>query len=135
MNIGFTGTQVGMTDKQKAVFTTFRERITEFHHGCCIGADYDAHKIVQNNQYVKIILHPPENNIKMAMNIFGHETRKPKPYLIRNHDIVDESELLIATPKENLEQLRSGTWATIRYAIKKGKPVVIILPDGRIRKK
>ena len=62
----------------------------------------------------------------------GDETRKQKDYLDRNHDIVDETELLIACPKEPEEITRSGTWATIRYARKKKKKLRIILPNGRM---
>lgn len=49
----------------------------------------------------------------------------------RNHDIVDATEWLIATPKK-FEEIRSGTWATVRYAKKVKKPVTIIWPDGSI---
>jgi hypothetical protein len=55
-----------------------------------------------------------------------------KPYLVRNHEIVDDSQVLIAAPKEFTEQLRSGTWATIRYARKIGRTVRIVFPDGSI---
>jgi len=58
--------------------------------------------------------------------------RNPKPYLERNHNIVDESELLIACPKSKEEELRSGTWATVRYARKKGVRIILIYPDGSV---
>lgn len=35
-----------------------------------------------------------------------------------------------AAPKDFKEELRSGTWATIRYAVKQQKRVIIIFPDG-----
>lgn len=54
-----------------------------------------------------------------------------KPPLVRNHDIVDSTELLIACPKEQVEVLRSGTWATIRYARKKEITVWLIDPEGQ----
>jgi len=47
--------------------------------------------------------------------------------------IVRETELLIAAPAEFSEQHRSGTWSTVRYARRLGRPVQIIGPDGRIR--
>jgi hypothetical protein len=50
----------------------------------------------------------------------------------RNHDIVDETELLIACPGELAEAVRSGTWATVRYARKLGRPIVIFWPDGSV---
>jgi predicted Rossmann fold nucleotide-binding protein DprA/Smf involved in DNA uptake len=30
-----------------------------------------------------------------------------------------------------LESPRSGTWYTIRYALRRGKRVIIVWPDGR----
>jgi hypothetical protein len=55
-----------------------------------------------------------------------------KEYLDRNHDIVDSSDLLIAVSESTVEVLRSGTWATIRYAKKLRKPIKIIYPDGKV---
>jgi len=49
---------------------------------------------------------------------------------VRNHKMVDSAGVLLATPKEDHEVLRSGTWATIRYAYKKNKQVVLVWPDG-----
>jgi hypothetical protein len=46
----------------------------------------------------------------------------------RNTEIVDDSDHLFAAPKEQFEQLRSGTWATVRRARKKGIPYEILLP-------
>ena len=53
-----------------------------------------------------------------------------KEYLVRNHNIVDSTDMLIGCPKEMQEQLRSGTLATIRYAKKKNKKIIIIFPNG-----
>lgn len=47
-----------------------------------------------------------------------------------NRDIVAETDELIATPKGFQEERRSGTWATVRYALKARKPVTVIWPDG-----
>ena len=55
----------------------------------------------------------------------------PKDYLERNHDIVDETDMLIATPGEEQEVQRSGTWATIRYARKQKRTILTIYPSGR----
>lgn len=30
------------------------------------------------------------------------------------------------------ERTQSGTWSTVRYAVKVGKPVTICYPDGRL---
>jgi hypothetical protein len=130
MIVGFTGTQRGMTKAQRERLTSdvFNAiHIDEFRHGDCEGADETASRIA-NDFNVQVIIHPPLDPKKRAFCI-GH-TLTPKPYLERNHDIVDACNLLIATPGQKQEQLRSGTWATIRYATKKGKPVLIIYPDG-----
>ena len=57
-------------------------------------------------------------------------TKRIKPPLDRNRDIVDACDVLIATPKDFVEELRSGTWATVRYARKQRKPLVIVWPNG-----
>lgn len=56
--------------------------------------------------------------------------REPGPYLWRNHQIVDATSALIAAPFGFEEELRSGTWATVRYARKLGRPVRFFWPDG-----
>lgn len=124
-NIGFTGSQKGLTGEQYALIWHFlTQHQGNFHHGDCIGADQVAHKIAEDLKYY-IIIHPPTNESKRAF-CKGQETRPPKPYLQRNHEIVDSCNILIAAPKEKHEVLRSGTWATIRYARKKNVPVLIV---------
>lgn len=130
MIIGFTGTQRGITRLQQSALESVLTQalnVKEFHHGDCVGADATASRIA-NDFNIRVIIHPPVDPKKRAFCI-GY-TMKPKPYLNRNHDIVNACDLLIATPGEKQEQLRSGTWSTIRYATKKGKPTLIIYPDG-----
>jgi len=139
MKVGFTGTQKGMTDVQRDKFITLmwdlinrsQERIT-FSHGDCIGADTEAHSIVY--PAVAIHIYPPTNISKRAfcnMRWKGTSIVHPEQgYIKRNHSIVDASDILIATPKEKKEMLRSGTWATIRYARKKDISIYFIFPDG-----
>ena len=108
----------------------------EFHHGDCVGSDEEAHEAVlllskNLTCTVKTILHPPIVNSKRAY-CFADETRDPLPYLNRNQAIVDNVDVLIATPAESKEILRSGTWSTIRRARKQSKPIFIINPDGTI---
>lgn len=135
MKIGFTGTQRGMTKEQLISFEAGLRFVMdgddtdEFHHGDCIGADAQAHMVAFGLKF-RIIVHPPIIDKKRAFCKGYSEIRIQKPYFDRNHDIVDQTEILIATPGEAEEQLRSGTWATIRYARKKGGHPVIIGPDG-----
>ena len=43
----------------------------------------------------------------------------------------DETDMLVACPK-GPEEVRSGTWSTVRFARKRGKRIVIIMPDGTV---
>lgn len=133
MKVGFTGTQHGMTDAQKEMVHTLFFAVTpvELHHGDCIGADAEAHDIAIYFSSTDVVIHPPLIQTKRAFKT-ACEYRDPKPYLDRNHDIVDETKLLVATPKSAQEELRSGTWATIRYAVRKKKDVYIVFPDGSV---
>lgn len=129
MKIGFTGTQIGMSQNQKEqmVLELQKFELTEFHHGDCIGADSDAHNIVRTFfPNCKIIIHPPVVSEKRAW-CEGDVTKEKFPYLTRNKHIVDDAELLIGAPSSNFEELRSGTWSTIRYARKMSKLHVILL--------
>lgn len=135
MIVGFTGTQVGMTKEQltavEAILGDTYDVVTEFHHGHCIGADEEAAAIAQSLG-IQIIAHPGDIVEKWAkFPLPGNIFLKPKPNLKRNHDIVDVCELLVATPK-GPPQLRSGTWATIRYADKVGRKVIIVKPNGEL---
>ena len=52
---------------------------------------------------------------------------KEKIYLQRNLDIIKNSNILIACPiNKNKEELRSGTWSTIRQAKKQNITVHIL---------
>jgi hypothetical protein len=104
---------------------------THFHHGDCVGSDAQAHEIALALNY-KVVLHPPIDERKRAFCKGVFATREEKPYLKRNKDIVKESSILIATPKQFDEQERSGTWATIREGFRQDKDVYIVYPDGSV---
>ena len=131
MKVGFTGNRDGMTKDQ---ITTIKRllsiRPVELHHGDCIGCDAFAHTIATDLR-IPVIGHPPD---LPGQRMFLHyaEEREKKPYLERNHDIVDETDILIACPKGAEEIVRSGTWATVRYARKVGKPILVVYPSGRM---
>jgi hypothetical protein len=134
--VGFTGTQLGMTRAQREAFTNqlnalWWEGFTEFHHGDCIGADEEAHYIAKSLGF-RVVCHPPISTSKRAFCEGCDEEREPKGYLERDDDIAAETQILVATPKEKEEQLRSGTWTTVRYARKRGRPRVLVYPDGTV---
>ena len=135
MSVGFTGTQLGMTEIQKKAvkraLELFRKENDEFHHGDCIGADSEAHQIAREIGY-SIVLHPPTKSLKRAFCKADKE-EQALPYLERNLEIVKSTQILLATPKGMSEERRSGTWSTIRKAKKMGKKVIIIFPNGHVQ--
>ena len=131
-HVGFTGTQRGMTEPQGLFVERYlgvaKARPLAFHHGDCVGADAQAHMIAQALG-IPVVLHPPSNDSKRAFCAAAEEL-PPLPYLQRNHAIVDASQVMLATPGEAEEQLRSGTWATIRYSKRRGVTLYVVLPGG-----
>jgi len=131
LKIGFTGTRHGMNDVQKKEFEKIvdSKEVEEFHHGMCVGSDEQAHYIITTKN-IKTIGHPPKYK-KFEAKCKCDITTKPFDYLERNKHIVDDTDILVATPDVK-EKIRSGTWSTIRYARKKGKRIYIIHKNGRI---
>ena len=162
-HIGFTGTREGLSNRQREALPAViwhhinsmtvvdvTEKDIRFHHGDCLGADEEAHDSLlwcmpQVLKNLRIFIHPPKIDKNRA---FCNEKPLPtylsngenaihvlpaKDYLVRNHDIVDEANLLIACPRTEQEEQRSGTWATVRYARRNSKPIIILYPDGTTR--
>jgi hypothetical protein len=132
VNIGFTGTRYGLNTMQinkikDLLCNAIKDcNYVEVHHGDCKGADSDFHNICESIGNIHIVVHPPDNDIMRAF-CNSKEIKDKKPYLERNKNIVDISDILIACPIDNNEILRSGTWSTIRYA-KKNNVHTIIIP-------
>jgi hypothetical protein len=133
MRVGFTGTQEGMTQDQRvAVFDECDDLWPdEVDHGLCVGADEQFHDLVDANLNAVINGHPPSNRSKMSERVCD-VLHPPKPYLKRNHDIVDASDRLIAAPRLMCEEQRSGTWSTVRYARTLRRPIAVCWPDGSV---
>ena len=143
MKFGFTGTRIGMTEKQQEMcLSIFRDfHGAEIHHGSCVGADYEMHQAFIFAP-ITIIVHPPIVTKFMAgcggriisMSAEGKTTQKPveyktpKSYFARNRDIVEETDALIAAP--STEEEKGGTWYTINYARQLKRHIFIVLPNG-----
>lgn len=119
MRVGFTGTREGLSRRQFGQLSKMLHWLVlthaneaEFHHGACVGADLEAEALARAHGY-KVIDH------------FTH-SRASADMLKRNRDIVAHSDVLIAGPLQDAEELRSGTWATVRYARQAGLPVVML---------
>jgi hypothetical protein len=145
--LGFTGTRQGMTPAQQIaladIFTRYQPNV--LLHGGAIGADGQAHNIAHEYQYNDA---PPYFGVYPAdmesserwRRVLAHTDGRKAGFvypvldpLVRNRIIARRCHRLIACPAEPDEQLRSGTWATVRYARGAGKPITIIAPDGSVR--
>lgn len=132
--LGMTGTRNAITHAQYAWLGIEIADCHEFHHGACVGADAAGHHLAMSQQK-RVIVHPPtDQRLMMPFDGMVWNWKPAKPYLDRNRDIVDESDRLIALP-EGPERPKSGTWHTIRYAVRAGKPVAICYPDGDVEER
>lgn len=130
LRLGFTGTRNEPTDAQLDWLWREMAAYRELHHGACVGADYCAHQAASETG-IPVIVHPPTND-RLRMRYDPAATWLPaKPYLVRNRDIVDATDELIAIP-DGPERQQSGTWSTVRYAVNLKRYVRICYPDGRV---
>ena len=135
MKIGFTGSRKGMTPLQRVLFELLISNIPvlEFHHGDCLGSDAEAHAIVRRfHKECKIIIHPPIDE-KDRAHCPADEYRPPFGYLERNRHIVGGVNLMIATPPTIREQMRGGTWYTIKYSRGVNREVIVLPPIENVR--
>jgi hypothetical protein len=132
-SLGFTGTSKGLTQKQaKALLRLLTKAggVLWMHNGDCIGADAEA-AAMWGRLGRLLHLHPPTDAKKRA-RLKGDIETEPLPYLKRNQAIVEQSDVLVACPATMKEELRSGTWATVRYAREIGRPITFVWPSGKI---
>ena len=140
--IGVTGTRQGMTREQREWFEARLQtdpKPGRLVHGAAKGVDTQCHHLVAVYHIPRTIW--PSNHSESlvdeydeAMVILGDWTHEKKPPLERNKDIVDGSTEMVAFPANQFEELRSGTWACVRYARKVHKPLTIVWPDGQVTK-
>ncbi|NIN67778.1 MAG: hypothetical protein GTO63_24345 [Anaerolineae bacterium] len=137
--VAFTGSRKDMTTIQaqrlaEVLADLHMGGVNRIRHGCCKGADRTAHRLAVGLGF-RIGGHPGDQE----QSAWAHEpTRlgdfdfiKPvQSYLVRNREMVDKCGLLIATPAEMTFVLRSGTWATVRYASDTGTRTIFVFPDG-----
>ena len=135
--LGFTGTRKGLTHKQELAFQCIVNTLlslnsnVKFMHGDCIGADADAHTLCRKLGISKIGSYPCNIESQRAFTD-ATQISKPLPPLERNEFIANNCDILIACPGTMEEELRSGTWSTIRRRVRFQKRMIIIWPDGSI---
>jgi len=134
---GITGTRFGMTEQQKTTMhdiLRFAHNTSPNHegirivHGDCIGTDKETHDIATNLK-IETIIYPPTETQSRAF-CEGTVIMPDDGYLARDRHIVRASNALLGVPQKDHETPRSGTWYTVRFALEKNIPVILILPDG-----
>jgi len=137
IKIGFTGNRYGIKPAQEEELKLILDNYSDSYdiivsHGDCVGSDTDFHNICVNyrethpDKKISIQIFPPNDPKLRAFNK-GDVVMEEKPYLTRNLDIVKNSDILIACPiDKNKEELRSGTWSTIRQARKLKVPIHLL---------
>lgn len=122
--LGMTGTRAGVSSDILEFVRQFVE-LNKFEHaihGGAVGADTQF-DLLMKELHVPITVIRPQKCIS-------------REYLRRNREIVDASTVMIALTNifdSDAEPLRSGTFATIRYARKKNKPLVIVYRNGKFK--
>lgn len=139
MIIGVTATRKGLTKRQLASCWDLLGSLSlkTLHHGDCIGGDAQFHRLAHFAKAKRIVIHPPSVDIyrawcKQETDETVVDILTPLPYLVRDKNIVRASEVMIGCPKGFKEEIRSGTWATLRFASKISKPRYIVYPDGTV---
>ena len=133
VDMGLTGSRRGISILQEEFLAKLLQESVpaRFHHGMCRGADEAAHHAVRRFVRHAVIVGHPSNLPGICLDLDCDFTREPKPPVMRNHDIVLESNFLVALPPGG-EVLRSGTWSTVRFARKKNMTIAICYPGGQI---
>jgi hypothetical protein len=137
MNLGITATQTPGPDAERLI----REHLAQYDpaftvviQGCCIGVDTIVAMIARDMGFeVGGIV--PANTYKVDQRALQachwlHHMNPGTSFMQRNDEIILRADKLAAFPKTATEQLRSGTWATIRRGWKKRIPVYIISVGG-----
>lgn len=148
MNIGFTGSghrDPSTLQKEKLREVLERRPRAVLVHGGCIHADDFADALAAKLGIDRVVF--PASNVKPYQRISETVLRSrngskvtimpARPALDRNRDIVNFSDLLLALPGQKTEMLRSGVWATVRFARKKWHHdldrILVVTPDGALR--
>ncbi len=135
MILGFTGTRRGMTPAQRATLADCVSVLpARAVHGGAVGADeeFDAFLVKAGMPAWDIDVYPASAGRWQKWSNAGATTYSVAAPLARNRVIARRCDYLIAAPATAEEVVRSGTWATVRYARKLGKSIVILLPEGGV---
>ena len=134
MRIAISGPTTLTNREKEQVCTDFERRISAgdiVYSGAAYGVDTVGAKAAKPSGCELILVAPKdlwhnESLRKIADRIIDVRGT----YMDRNDRLADHAECLIAYPPTALEEIRSGTWSTVRRFRKRGKPVVIVPLDS-----
>ena len=134
---GETGSRHGATNAQlvSVVWLWYKYGIYSLHNGDCKG--FDSQTFFMAKAFgAELIMHPPKNGEWRAWNGTDDKTVTMLPvgdYFVRDRAIVNVAEVMVAASRFSVEpEHGGGTWFTINYTRKQGKPLAIIWPNGFI---
>jgi len=134
MRVGFYGPGEGMTQAQRqALFLVLQGLGTEaegHHDGLTArGAAGDFHKLARTLGWT-IVIHP---YVGHRPAVVADTVDIPGPPDHQRRRLVDASLMMVCTPAGDEEDGHDATWDVIRMANEKGRPLVVIWPDGGVR--
>lgn len=139
MIVGFTGTRQGPTPAQHKAVDRFLIAMFRDHgarvlvHGGAVHSDTFAHEVVRPLGEIWVFPAIEGGLLSSAVREpFNGIIAEPIPALDRNDIIAGLADGLLAVPYSDTEDERSGTWATVRRARKRGCPVYVVRRDGVI---
>jgi len=141
--LAVTATRQGLTSAQQQMFiSVVRNLVCDsfvFHHGAAIGGDaelaYLASGFRQQGKTIRIVAWPSNlASQRSSSAVLASDEVKPEmPPLERNVAMIAGADLLLAFPAGFEEEVRSGTWATIRAAERNGIRVTVVWPNGSLQ--
>lgn len=126
MRIAFTGTRKGLTTYQLGALQGWAldwfSAGSRIMHGMAIGADAEFHRMLRRTFGSAADIEGWPSDIKSQRDdLLSVDTRRePMRPLLRNLQIIQRADVLLAAPAEMEEQQRGGTWSTIRAARRRG---------------
>ena len=133
-HLAVTATRDGLTDEQAYIAMQLLDHALRLSHGAARGGDSQLHYLA-HDRGVPCSIWPADNvpsNLS-GLDIWDTDVIHPAgKALDRNHDIILDGHALAAFPRLMQEELRSGTWAAVRFARKTDRPILIVWPDGTL---
>lgn len=139
IEVGFTGTRAVLTLAQHtnlvAELKSLRERTDLMVNGCCEGSDRIAW-LIWRDLGGRFRYRPGDRDQWLWARDVCREQDDlfaPTGYMDRNTAIA-RSDVVVATPHEDFEVQRSGTWSTVRRARRANSSLVVLLPCGQVNR-